>query len=76
MCRMSATRRVSEYRAALTVRDGQPDTRMAAEKGIKQPYEVPHHEHIEPAGDDEAAPAPQPQGAAQPPASNPQKTNE
>ena len=28
---------VSEYRAALTVRDGQSDTRLAAEKGLKQP---------------------------------------
>ena len=32
---------VNEYRAALTVRDGQADTRLAAEKGLKQPYAVP-----------------------------------
>ncbi len=29
---------VTEYRAALTVRDGQQDTKLAAEKGIKQAY--------------------------------------
>jgi Tfp pilus assembly protein PilF len=39
---------VAEYRAALTVRDGQPDTREAAEKGLKQAYAVPHQEHTEP----------------------------
>ena len=44
---------VAEYRAALTVRDGQPDTRQAAEKGIKQPYAVPHQEHTEPAAKDD-----------------------
>jgi hypothetical protein len=47
---------VNEYRAALTVRDGQADTRMAAEKGLKQPYAVPQHVHTEPAGDEDAAP--------------------
>jgi tetratricopeptide (TPR) repeat protein len=51
---------VSEYRAALTVRDGQPDTRLAAEKGLKQPYAVPKHEHTEPSGNDDAAPEAQP----------------
>ena len=33
---------VAEYKAALTVRDGQQDTREAAEKGIAQPFELPH----------------------------------
>ena len=32
---------VEEYKAALTVRDGQPDTRQAAEKGLKEPWAVP-----------------------------------
>jgi tetratricopeptide (TPR) repeat protein len=32
---------VAEYQTALTVRDGQPDTKAAAEKGIKQPFELP-----------------------------------
>jgi hypothetical protein len=50
---------VTEYRAALTVRDGQADTRVAAEKGLKQPYAVPQKEHTEPATDDDSAPVPQ-----------------
>ena len=32
---------VAEYKAALTVRDAQPDTRAAAEKGIKTPFAAP-----------------------------------
>lgn len=41
---------VAEYKLALTVRDGQPDTKRAAEKGIKQPFELPHHaEAVDPA---------------------------
>jgi hypothetical protein len=32
---------VVEYKTALTVRDGQPDTKAAAEKGIKQPFAPP-----------------------------------
>ena len=51
---------VNEYRAALTVRDGQADTRMAAEKGLKQPYAVPQQVHTEPAADDDTAPEAQP----------------
>jgi tetratricopeptide (TPR) repeat protein len=57
---------VNEYRAALTVRDGQADTRQAAEKGLKQPYAVPQQEHTEPAGEDDSAPDTPPQ-AARPP---------
>jgi TolA-binding protein len=34
---------LAEYQTALSVRDGQPDTRSAAEKGIAQPYALPHH---------------------------------
>ncbi len=52
---------VAEYRAALTVRDGQPDTRLAAEKGLKQPYAVPHQEHTEPAGEDDKPASASPQ---------------
>ncbi len=33
---------VAEYKAALTVRDGQSDTKQAAEKGLKQPFALPH----------------------------------
>jgi hypothetical protein len=48
---------VAEYQAALTVRDGQADTRQAAEKGLKQPYAVPQQVHTEPADDSDSAPA-------------------
>jgi TolA-binding protein len=33
---------VTEYNAALAVRDGQPDTRAAAEAGLKKPFALPH----------------------------------
>jgi tetratricopeptide (TPR) repeat protein len=32
---------VAEYKAALAVRDAQPDTRAAAEKGLKEPFLLP-----------------------------------
>jgi tetratricopeptide (TPR) repeat protein len=32
---------LAEYQAALTVRDGQPDTKTAAEQGLKQPFSTP-----------------------------------
>jgi hypothetical protein len=32
---------LTEYHAALTVRDGQPDTKAAAESGLKQPFAAP-----------------------------------
>jgi hypothetical protein len=43
---------VAEYQAALTVRDAQPDTKAAAEQGIKQPFVAPKVEHKDPADDD------------------------
>jgi tetratricopeptide (TPR) repeat protein len=63
---------VTEYRAALTVRDGESDTRLAAEKGLKQPYAVPQQEHTEPAGDDDSAPDAPPKAGAQPSQGTPQ----
>ncbi|WP_231581590.1 hypothetical protein [Silvibacterium bohemicum] len=36
-----------EYKAALTVRDGQPDTKQAAEKGLKNPFALPKREVTE-----------------------------
>jgi tetratricopeptide (TPR) repeat protein len=36
---------VAEYQAALIVRDAQPDTKAAAEQGIKQPFVAPKAEH-------------------------------
>jgi tetratricopeptide (TPR) repeat protein len=32
---------LAEYKAALAVRDAQPDTRVAAEKGLKEPFLLP-----------------------------------
>ena len=32
---------VAEYKAALAVRDGRPDTRLAAEAGVAKPYALP-----------------------------------
>jgi hypothetical protein len=45
---------VSEYKAALEVRDGQQDTRLAGERGLKAAYTVKGHSCEEDA--DEAAP--------------------
>ena len=45
---------VAEYQAALTVRDAQPDTKAAAEQGIKQPFVAPKVQH--PTQEDEDAP--------------------
>jgi hypothetical protein len=54
------------------VRDGESDTRLAAEKGLKQPYAVPQQEHTEPAGDDDSAPDAPPKAGAQPSQGTPQ----
>jgi hypothetical protein len=35
---------VAEYQAALQVRDGRPDTRQAAEAGLKKPFALPKRE--------------------------------
>jgi hypothetical protein len=45
---------LAEYKAALTVRDSQPDTKAAAEQGIKQPFALPKREH--PVAEDDDAP--------------------
>jgi tetratricopeptide (TPR) repeat protein len=39
---------IAEYQAALIVRDAQPDTKAAAEQGIKQPFIAPKMEHQTP----------------------------
>ena len=36
---------LAEYKEALAVRDGQLDTRLAAERGVKAAYAAPGHEH-------------------------------
>ena len=58
---------VSEYQLALTVRDGQQDTRLAAERGVKAAYAVKGHSCDEDA-DDDAPPAgtAKPNGSAKP----------
>ena len=42
---------VAEYNAALTVRDGRPDTREAAESGIAKPFALP--QRAKPADEDD-----------------------
>lgn len=44
---------LAEYHAALTVPDVQPDTRAAAEQGIKAPFTAPTVEHTAPIADDD-----------------------
>jgi hypothetical protein len=54
----------AEYKAALEVRDGQLDTRLAAERGVKTAYAVKGHSCDEDADDDapdNGAPKPVPQ---------------
>lgn len=43
---------VTEYEAALATRDARPDTKLAAESGIKQPYALPRREQAKPKQDD------------------------
>ena len=63
---------VVEYKAALTVRDSQPDTKLAAEKGLKQPFALPTHQVSDDDGDNDSAspakttPPPSPPAAQQP----------
>lgn len=47
---------VSEYKLALTVRDGQADTRIAAERGVKAAYAVNGHGCDEDSDNDSPAP--------------------
>jgi len=48
---------LTEYQEALKTRDGQQDTRLAAERGVKTAYAVKGHSCDEDAGDDTPAPA-------------------
>ena len=43
---------VSEYEAALATRDARPDTKVAAESGIKKPFALPRREESKPKSDD------------------------
>jgi tetratricopeptide (TPR) repeat protein len=58
---------VSEYTAALATRDGQQDTRLAAERGVKTAYPRKDHGCDEDADDDSPG-----DGAGKPPAANPE----
>jgi tetratricopeptide (TPR) repeat protein len=49
---------LTEYQQALETRDGQQDTRLAAERGVKTPYTIHGHSCEEDDGDDTPAPAP------------------
>ena len=54
---------VTEYQAALAARDGQQDTRLAAERGVKTAYAVKGHSCVEDA-DDSGTPPPTKPGPA------------
>ena len=45
---------IAEYKLALTVRDGRPDTRIAAESGLRAPFALP--QRARPAQSDDDAP--------------------
>jgi tetratricopeptide (TPR) repeat protein len=49
---------LAEYQEALKTRDGQQDTRLAAERGVKAAYAVHGHSCEEDAGDDASGSAP------------------
>ena len=53
-----------EYKAALTVRDGQPDTKQAAEKGLKAPFALPKSAHSDDDDDDPPSKTPGPPSAS------------
>ncbi|HZZ38648.1 MAG TPA: hypothetical protein VFE06_05925 [Acidobacteriaceae bacterium] len=52
---------IAEYKAGLTVRDGQPDTKEAAESGLKKPFALPHQAEND--SSSQAAPPSAPQGS-------------
>ena len=62
---------LGEYKTALTVRDGQPDTRAASEKGLKQPFAPPKSAQREDDSDDSGTAASQNPPQAPAPAPHP-----
>jgi hypothetical protein len=64
---------LAEYQQALKTRDGQQDTRLAAERGVKAAYAVKGHSCNEDA-DDSSSPAPAKPGLSQPAASGQKET--
>jgi hypothetical protein len=63
---------VSEYKLALASRDGQQDTRLAAERGVKAAYSVQGHSCDEDDADDDPGNAPAKPNQSQPAPSRPQ----
>ena len=63
---------LSEYQEALKTRDGQLDTRLAAERGVKAPYAVNGHSCDEDADDS----GPPPPGKSEPAKPGATGTNE
>ena len=59
---------VSEYQLALAMRDGQQDTRLAAERGVKAAYAVRGHSCDEDADDETPGPGAAKQNGTAPPA--------
>ncbi len=57
---------LSEYKRALENRDGQQDTRLAAERGVKAAYAVKGHSCEEDDADDQPAPPPAKPGTSPP----------
>jgi hypothetical protein len=57
---------ISEYKLALQNRDGQQDTRLAAERGVKAAYAVKGHSCEEDDADDQPAPPSAKPGGTQP----------
>lgn len=49
---------VAEYKEALAARDGQQDTRLAAERGVKRAYAIPGHSCEDDAADDSSSARP------------------
>jgi tetratricopeptide (TPR) repeat protein len=45
---------IAEYKAALAGRDSQPDTKAAAEKGIKEPFALPRRAPMSPDSEDDS----------------------
>jgi tetratricopeptide (TPR) repeat protein len=68
---------LSEYKAGYAARDGQLDTRLAAERGMKAAYVQRGHEHDcdEDAGDDAPGPGPAPGPAGPSPQTQGAKPN-
>jgi tetratricopeptide (TPR) repeat protein len=57
---------LAEYKEAMSVRDGQQDTRLAAERGVKSAYAIPGHGCEEDAEDNSPGSAPVKPGTPSP----------